>query len=332
MSKILCIGDLHLSHSRLELCSKVLKWIEEVIFQLNPDKIVYLGDVFDTHAVIRSECLCIWTNHLSSVLEYPVYWICGNHEFFKPNDSTYNALIPFAAWNNKNLNVITTPTQLDGLGFIPYLTKDKSWPQVTHGFTSKIIFTHNTFIGADFGFKRADEGIKLSDVTNELVISGHIHKRQLLENVTYPGTPYAWSAHDVDQKKGLMVLNSDTYEASFIESPFPTWQKVEIELSKKDNLVIPKTNDHIMIKLTGLRSDIKAFMTSEILEDFKKNNKSVSVSTVFLDSAKTESKGISIKNTSLSEAVESYMSKLYKGSAPADLVKKEVLRLLGEIK
>jgi hypothetical protein len=87
-----------------------------------------------------------------------------------------------------------------------------------------------------------------------------------------------------------------------------------------------------MIKLTGLRSDIKAFMTSEILEDFKKNNKSVSVSTVFLDSAKTESKGVSIKNTSLSEAVESYMSKLYKGSAPADLVKKEVLRLLGEIK
>jgi DNA repair exonuclease SbcCD nuclease subunit len=335
MARILCVGDLHLSHSRLDLCKKVLSWIEQVSIKEKVDAIVYLGDEHDSHATIRAECNSIWSNHLANQLKLsiPIYWLLGNHAQFKPNDSTYNALQPFLGWSNKNLHPIIDSCEIDGFGFVPYLNSI-SWKEATEGFESKIVFTHNTFVGADFGFKVADGGILLSDIASDLVVSGHIHKRQTLQcsksQVVYPGTPYGWSAHDVDQIKGLSILDTETYKFSFIESMFPKWRKIEVDLSVSSEVIFPnglKEHDHILVKFIGLRSEVKAILASSCIEDLKQKYSSISVSTEFIDSARLESN--SIHASTAADAVEMYMNGFYKGSAPVDLVKAEVLKALG---
>ena len=336
--KILCIGDLHLKVSRLSLCQNALKWIETTIALHKPDAIVYLGDVFDEHSTIRSECLGIWTNHLKAVLAFnlPTYWILGNHEMFRHNNSLYNALLPFKHWADLNLKVVTEPTELDGFGFVPYLV-DKSWAESVTNMSANIFFTHNTFVGANFGFKISDTGLEPPN-DNSFIVSGHIHKRQSLTNkksiITYPGTPFAWSANDVDEPKGLMLLDTDALKTSFIDSPFSAWTKIQIDTSVPFNKAIANAcnpEDHALIKLSGLRRDIKAFIDSEDMAYLKTKFKTVSVSTESLDSARSSSsQRIDAKKDV--DAVEIYMNSIYKGSADRDSVKKTVLDALGDIK
>lgn len=332
MSKILCVGDLHLSHTRLSLCQSVLAWIESLVKSGNVDSVVYLGDVFDTHSVIRSECLSIWSTHLNSVLKNRVkaYWILGNHEQFKANDSTYNALQSFQLWNNPDLRVITDSCVVDGLGFVPYLNSLR-WEDCDPGVD--ITFTHNTFVGADFGFKVADGGILLDSIKSNLVVSGHIHKQQILQHgdsvVLYPGTPYSWSASDVDMVKSVSVLDTETLKVVTIESPFPTWRKIVVELP--DNIppipVSIRSCDHILLKVVGLRSEVKAFLSSPVVEDLRSRASSMSISTEFTNSAK-ESKGISIKAVEKNDIVDEYLKSVYKGSVPIDSLKREILKAL----
>lgn len=339
MSKILCVGDIHLSHTRLNLCEQVLNWIAEVIRDLKPDGVVYLGDEFDTHAVIRAECLGIWTNHLNKTLKYcPTYWLLGNHAMYKPNDSKYNALIPFMGWKMRYLNIVTSSTEIDGFGFVPYLCHGQTWEDETKDFKSDIVFTHNTFVGADFGFKLATEGVSQAEIAQSLVISGHIHKRQILTynesgcSVCYPGTPYSWSGHDVDEKKGLMLFDSETRQFEFIESPFPMWRRLEVDLTSCNEILVPDTikyNDHLLLSIKGLRSDVRTFLSSSHLKDLRESYSSVSVSTTFLDSAKVAKSISSIKSKTISDILETYMSTVYKGSSPVEEVKDAVLNAIG---
>lgn len=331
MSKILCIGDLHLSHARLSLCQSVLTWIESLVQSGDVDSVVYLGDVFDTHSVIRSECLSIWSTHLNSVLKntVKVYWILGNHEQFKANDSTYNALQSFQLWDSPRLKVVTEPCVVDGLGFVPYLNS-KPWIDCDPGV--EVTFTHNTFVGADFGFKIADGGIPLDSIKSSLVISGHIHKRQVLQQgesvVVYPGTPYSWSASDVDLPKSVCVLDTDTLKITDIKSPFPTWRKIVVELPTAVDLPDDvRSCDHLVVKIVGMRVDVKAFMISSAIEELRTKVSSLSVSTEFRDSVK-ESKGISIKTTDRIDVVDQYIASVYKGSVPPDALKKEILKAM----
>jgi len=336
MTKILCVGDLHLSHTRLALCSSVLDWIASVIVEKQPDAVAYLGDVFDTHAVIRSECLGIWTHHLQHTLNYcPTYWICGNHEFFKPIDSTYNALIPFSTWNHKHLHTIVEPAIIDELGFIPYLPNTKDWDTVANSLKSNILFTHNTFAGADMGHIVARDGILPSSSVDRLVISGHIHKRQQLDlgttQVVYPGTPYSWSANDVDMVKGVMIIDTKNYRQEFVESPLPLWRRMEIDLrNPTPDLPGDISKDHMVARITGTRSAVRSFMESGYMEELKLKYASVSVSTNFLDSAKSQSGAKSIKIDSIRSSIDSYMETAYSGTAPADAVKDMILNALEE--
>jgi DNA repair exonuclease SbcCD nuclease subunit len=333
--KILCVGDLHLSHTRLELCSSVLNWIASTIEEHKPDAVVYLGDEFDTHAVLRAECISIWTDHLKSTLHFcPVYWILGNHCMYKPNDSTFNALIPFTGWRHKHLNIITSSVELDGFGFVPYLTHNCKWEDEVNNWQSNLIFTHNTFIGADYGHTVATDGFTPLENSKTTIISGHIHKPQQLSfhrgdiRVVYPGTPYSWSGSDADQVKGLSIFDTDTELFQFIESPFPAWKRVYLDLSESSEIKIPdhvRHEDHLLISLKGLRSDVKAWLVSDAFSEIKKYFKSASVSTTFLDSAKSSNSITSIKSRSVTETIDAYMTSIYKGSAPVEEVKEAII-------
>jgi DNA repair exonuclease SbcCD nuclease subunit len=319
--KILFIGDPHIRINNFEQSVKFLHWVDEVVEQHNPDVVCNLGDTFHDHAVLRSELMTEFANHVKRIVAKgkPYWYVLGNHDQYKPKDSKYHALQVFDIPGLKVFDKITNVSE--DITVVPYVQEFRDFPLSTN----RICITHNTFIGADYGFKREDAGVDAGKVNADIIVSGHIHKRQSFGNVVYPGTPFAHDANDVGQSKGLLLLDIETYKQTFIESPFPRYRGLEFEVSQENTM----TNihqaleqeldsvDHWIIKVKGPKTELSAYFKSKKYLDLIKGKKVISKS-VPTDSEKQNR--VKIKSTSPQEIVSEYINKVYDGSLDKSLI------------
>ncbi len=334
MSKILFIGDPHLRINDFQQSVALLRWIEDVAIEHKPDVVCNLGDTFHNHAVLRSEIMKEFSDHIDTITKNSAYWyVLGNHDQYKPKDNKYHALQAFK--DRENFHIFDEPrVDLDGLGItvVPYVQDFADFPLDTH----KICITHNTFIGADYGFRREDCGIDADKVSADIIISGHIHKRQSFGKVTYPGTPAAHNASEVDEVKAILLFDTDTHEQTWIESPFPMWKSIELEVSPEmtidkihDSLVskLDKKNKWI-VKLTGPKSELVNYLKSK-----KYNNlvldKHVIVKSNLIDSEKQSR--VKIEASSPSKIVSEYVDKVYAGSLDKQLIIRKAQEIINNL-
>jgi DNA repair exonuclease SbcCD nuclease subunit len=330
--KILFIGDPHLRINNFEQSIKFLRWVEEVVKEYDPDVVCNLGDTFHDHAVLRSELLSEFKQHVHNVTVYRrSYWyILGNHDQYKPKDSKYHALQTF------NIDGFTVFDKIKNINneitVVPYVQEFEDFPNNT----LPIVLTHNTFIGADYGFKREDCGINADKVNADIIISGHIHKRQSFGKVIYPGTPFAHSVSDVDQSKGLLLFDTDTYKQEFIESPFPKWRGLEYEVSSEFTMIdlhkdlenSINDTDKWIVKVTGPKAELAAYFKSKEYLDLIKGKNVVSKS-IPIDSNKQNK--VKIKSTSPSEIVSEYIQKVYDGGVDKQLIMHKIKQIMNDI-
>lgn len=322
MSKILLIGDPHVRHTHLTEGEVLLKWIEEVVEDTKPDLVVNLGDTFDDHAVIRAECLSLVNSHVRRLTEKTqLIMVLGNHDMWRPNSSSYHALEVFK--DRKNVVVADSHTVVDGITYIPYLPTGSAWPTIK----TKVAITHNTFVGADFGFKLAEDGFDLGESACDVVISGHIHKKQNLRNVFYPGTPMAMSASDVDQVKGIHLFDTVTNDVTFIESPFPMWKSFSFKVGVDKSLNLDDKHRWIL-KLVGPRPEVKAFLESKELQQLK-SNVHLSIKVEFTDSIKQTNKSISY--STVPNMVDRYIDTVYNGQIDRQVIKNTIKNYMGNV-
>jgi DNA repair exonuclease SbcCD nuclease subunit len=320
--KLLLVGDPHIRHTHLIDGKKLLTWVESKATELKPDLVINLGDTFDTHSVVRAEVLSEVYRHVLGVSKIAPYaMILGNHDCWKPSDSTYHALEVFKSINN--VVVADRPVVYEGISLVPFLPDPKKWPLAPNG---GIALTHNTFIGADYGFKIADGGVPLEAAECfDLVVSGHIHKRQDLGNVHYVGTPMAISAAEVDQIKGLTLLETETLERTFIPSPFPCWRSASIAVG--DPLPELNEKDYWILKVKGTKADIKSLSSSREFDDLLKRC-SVSLRIEALDREKVQRTRIT--SGTVTEMVEKYVDVIYSGNIDKSELKTALRKSLEE--
>lgn len=307
-TKIMFIGDPHIRHTHLAEGEKLLSWIELLAEEHKPDLIVNLGDTFDDHAVIRAEALSLVNSHLRRItqMKIPMIMILGNHDMWKPNCNKYHALEVFK--DIKGVTIADSVIQLDSVTYVPYLPNPLDWPNIK----TDIAITHNTFVGADYGFKCADDGISLEQVQEYVVISGHIHKKQLLNEgrVIYPGTPTSLTASDANQTKGISFLDTHSLSWTFLESPFPMWRTLDFYVDQSDCLELNET-DRWIVKLIGPRAEIKALLESKDILDLKRRTQVV-FKTEFTDAIKSLRTQISAPT--VYSMAEQYVDKIYSGA------------------
>ena len=328
MTKILFLGDPHLKITNFEQSVAFLRWAEEMTALYKPDIVCNLGDTFDTHAIIRSELLTEFKNHVERI-KIPYWYVLGNHDTFRPKDAKYHALQCF---NMPNFTVFDKITELDGITIVPYMAKHEDFPLQTQS----ICITHNTFIGADYGFKREDCGINADKISVDLIISGHVHRRQSYGKVIYPGTPFANSANDVDQTKGILLFDTKTYEQVFIESPFLRWRGIEYEMSGPlaiQNLQALleaelNTTDKWIVKVTGPKVELVAYFKSQQFLDLIKDKK---VITKAIPTDKNKQK-VQIKATSIEDIMSEYVNKVYDGGLDKQLILQKIKDIIINIK
>lgn len=332
--KILFIGDPHIKITRFELGKTFLNWLDKVISAEKPDLVVNLGDTFDTHAVIRSEVMTEFMRHVYFCLNQhiPYVYVVGNHDMFKPNDSTYHALSHLKGTID-GFHIVDTVADLFDITFVPYIHEPSDFPKNA----KSICVAHQSFLGADYGSIVDVTGVDPSSISGcDIIISGHIHKRQALPTtppVIYPGSPFSQSASDVDQIKGLTLFDSDTFECRFFECPLPKWRKLTAQIEGDLDITnflaalstVIQSQDHVVIELTGSKMAISKLLNSD---DYKRliSNMSVSVKTIFNDRDK---KSASISSSfSIDSILEEYFERVYSGDLDRAALKSRAMDLL----
>lgn len=314
--KVIFIGDPHLKINKFELAQQFLSWLDTTIKNQKPDLVVNLGDTFDTHAVVRSEIMTEFMRHVRRTIETcPYIYLLGNHDMFKPNDAKYHSLLHLKE-TIEGFHVFDEITHGPwGMSWVPYQHNPKNFPTKTQ----QICVAHQTFKGADYGDITVKDGVDYSLVDAEVIISGHIHKRQVLGKVIYPGSPFSQSVSDINQTKGVMLYDTETYSYSFLDCPLPTWRGVRFELtstytteSLKADLIdtFNETRDHWVVELTGPKAEITSFLSD------KKTKKifdgiDVKIKPSFTDKEKKLTK---IKAVSIDSIVKEYIDTVYSGS------------------
>ena len=310
--------------TNFEQSIKFLRWVEDQVRIIKPDIVCNLGDTFHNHAILRSELLKEFKDHVHNCTfgrNIRYWYVLGNHDQYKPKDNKYHALQVFDNLHNFKFFDKTEHVLGGKITVVPYVQEFKDFPTNT----SPIVITHNTFIGADYGFKREDCGIDADKISADIIISGHIHKRQTFGKVHYPGTPFAHNATDVDQTKGLLLFNTETYEQQFIESPFPKWRSIEFEVNQLSpttvlhELLVQMLDekDRWMLKVSGPKVELAAYFKS------KKYLKLIEGKNVVSKSIPTDSEKqnrVKIKAISPEGIVSEYVDKVYSGGEDKALI------------
>lgn len=312
-----------------------MEWVNKKVEEVKPDAVVNLGDTFDTHAVLRSEVKNVVMDHIEHCVKYSnskkYFYILGNHDFYKPKSSKYHAL---KDWKHfKSLCIIDERVDFPSMNItmLPYYPDHNDFPKDT----LPICIAHQTFIGADYGYKREDVGVDADKVDAEIIISGHIHLKQEFGKVIYPGSPFSQSVNDIDQSKGIMLFDTDTYKTEFIQCPLPRWLSLEYEVSSgstmqqihediKENI---NDKDHWVIKITGPKAEIVAYQSSK---DYKEliAGKSVQIKPTYTDKSKKKTQ---IKATSMESVIHEYFDKVYDGSIEKDKLLKKSIDILNSV-
>ena len=154
MSKIMVIGDPHLKTSNIKSVEVFFGWILDIVRIQKPDSIVYLGDMFHTHNIVRSEIMTLVTKHIKELTKsVPCYILLGNHDLAHPKTPDIHAWIPFMQGYD-NLYIIDKLIFVDGNCYLPYIdSQDEFQIELDKAMSSSdLIFCHQTFRDANFGF------------------------------------------------------------------------------------------------------------------------------------------------------------------------------------
>jgi DNA repair exonuclease SbcCD nuclease subunit len=309
----LIIGDPHLKIGALDLSSEFLLWIEKIANEKQVDRIIYMGDVFHTHSVIRTEVMNLFNEHLKRI-KGEVNIIVGNHDMSTPSTPTSNSLSVFK--DKQHVRIIDELTVRDNEAWIPYIHNSIDFNELIEKVAHKVkkVYCHQQFIGSDMGFIKAADGS--SPIEGLSYVCGHIHKRQKIGNVWYVGTPFAQEASDVNIKKGVWIVQGDEAPL-FVKSPFPEWKQYTATTENYSEVLAsmnPKDKNYLI--LSGVSGEIAAIQKQPDFKSFKKDlGFKVKKDVVIGNKAK-------IETLSIISAIEDYVDKVYNGGVDRQEIKK----------
>lgn len=245
MTKILFVGDQHVQVTNLEEIEKLICFIENVIKNQTPDIVILGGDMLHTHERLHTTALnkaCEFIDRMRQLV--PTYVLVGNHDY-EGNQQFLTArhwLNPLKEWSNVFI-IDTVKTILDDtVILVPYVPPSKFVEALeTHKHlvngkwkNSVCIFAHQEFYGCQMGAIQSEVGDKWNEDW-PMVISGHIHSRQLIQkNVYYTGSSMQ-HAFGESERNVLALIDFDNIPNYLNnELPFETvFQEIEVDLPRK---------------------------------------------------------------------------------------------------
>ena len=240
------------------------------------DILLIIGDWFDNRQSIDifviNKCQEL-INELSKII--PIYFMPGNHDNYKRNESNVNSLVVFK--NINNVYLIDKPTVIHNGSkkylILPWVGENDSEQKYLKT-KYDIVFGHFNMIGfkMDNGMP-ITSGVDVSGVKN-FVISGHIHKRQSNNKLVYLGSPYHLKRSDIDNQKGCYIFKTKDETLDFFKNDYsPIFQRIHIDFILDNNIeTIKKIFDNNYTDIILTNEYVNKFNLSRFI-DILDNNK-----------------------------------------------------------
>lgn len=253
------ISDVHVSLKTKEIAAQALRQALARAESLNVPLII-AGDLHDTKDMLRGTCVAL----IISIVKHakvPVKVLIGNHD--KVHEKSQDHALEFL---RAYVDLIDSTRVIDehygsSVGFIPYQCTNEAFLEKLKNFKpGQIIICHQGFKGAFMGeYVKDESSVHPDDVADFRVISGHYHRHQDLQTITYIGTPYTTSfAEANDGPKGYVILNRD---GTLEQVPTNLRKHVIIETTiddleqadetGADPFHIPNREDLVWLKVSG---------------------------------------------------------------------------------
>lgn len=212
--KVICFTDIHfgLRHNSAEHnqdCLDFIDWLIAEAQSRGADVCIMMGD---------------WHHHRSNIniltLDYTMqalrklnsafkktYIIVGNHDLFYREKRDIHSMVVGSEF--PNIVLVDKPVMEGNVALIPWLVEEE-WKELSN-IKTKYLFGHLELPGfkMNASVEMPDHGTLNADhfKHQELVFSGHFHKRQTKGKVNYIGNPFGHNYSDVwDFERGGMFL------------------------------------------------------------------------------------------------------------------------------
>ncbi len=192
-----------------------IHWFIDRAKSLNCDAVAFLGDYFDNRHTIHVSTLNYGLRGLEMLNEAfdTVYIIIGNHDLLY-RDKRDMTSMAFAK-HLTNIRFISDPLTIgegkNGITFLPWLVKDEY--KSIKRLKSRYIFGHLELNGgflmnAKTPMPDRPDALGSKDFPNQdLLLSGHFHYRQAIDNAVYIGNSFPFNfADNFDEDRGMMIL------------------------------------------------------------------------------------------------------------------------------
>lgn len=338
MSKDLYVGDLHVQPKNLEESQRLADFIVDTFKQNKCDRIVFLGDIFHTHSVVMQQVAYLMVNFFKGLLQLvggdknKIIVLAGNHDGISPTVNSQNAIELILSDYAK---VISSGFHVDAEGYVylPFMADQEEFIKrantgfsIAESFDKKhpVLVCHQTFNGAAYeSGMLCPGGVDSQALPFTQIISGHIHKRQLVNGkVYYLGTPRAVTAGEVNEEKYIFIIEKDEI-LNF--TPISTKDIVRNYYSLKINegdLNLPDLEN--MKEICNPKDDLRITVTGsqQFYESVLSHYKSHIGKVKFIPNIRKDlSKKINIEATNMS--IESALEKYIKEVADLDQQMKE---------
>jgi DNA repair exonuclease SbcCD nuclease subunit len=242
-NRIFLISDLHFG-----VRANSLEWLKNQLdFFYNlyipylkenkqPNDILFiLGDWFDGRQLLDINVMNKSIDLVFDLSEImPIYFITGNHDIYKKNDTDVNSLAAFRFI--PNVTIYEQPALLTNgntkILVLPWIGNSEKEEAIAKNNHSDYIFAHADITGFHYDNGRTIvKGAKLRGIKGvKRLFSGHIHKRQENKDAIYIGSPYSTKRSDIGNKKGFYVFDPQNNKADFISNKIsPVFQRIIME-------------------------------------------------------------------------------------------------------
>jgi DNA repair exonuclease SbcCD nuclease subunit len=259
--KILYVGDQHVRVSNLEESKRLILFVVEQANKHDVDRIVLLGDANHNHDVLRLQVVEFWTWAFELLNQGETVVLVGNHDRSNNLGDTYSALAVFSLMGLENVSIINSPIKNNIFAYVPYIHDQTEFVKASNELYdqgARVLVCHADWDGGvyDNGYY-CPNGIKPELLKFDLVIGGHIHKRQRFGKVILPGTPRWDTASDANESKGLWLVDHDDLTGAILKEEFISTEEVcqpIISLTYREgDVTIPTwaSNAKVALELVG---------------------------------------------------------------------------------
>jgi len=235
--KIALLGDCHWGIRKnndifLESHLRFLK--EQFIPELKEkgiDTIIQLGDWFDNRNNINVKVMnAVYDLLANDLKDFKVYVLVGNHDLYFKTTINTHSLQMFKQFPNVTVidklqkvtfdkrEILLTPWLIDHDEFVQQLSNTDEWD-------CDVVCGHFEMKGFKLNNKmKAAEGLDCNMFFKKykLIFSGHYHtiskQKRVDSTIQYVGSMSHLSRHDIGDKRGYFVLDTDTLDYEFFEN------------------------------------------------------------------------------------------------------------------